>query len=87
MEEAGFEGIGVYITRRQNTVAQYIETRPILDLCEQSVWRLGAWVSWRWWYQEGIDLEGGSDRAVAALDGQKDKCGEEASQEDTTVGY
>ena len=32
MEEACFEDIGVYITRRQNTVAQYIETRPILDL-------------------------------------------------------
>ena len=40
MEEAVFEDIGVYIKKRQNTVAQYIVTRPILDLCEQSVQRL-----------------------------------------------
>ena len=36
MVEAGFEGIGTYITRRQNTVAQYIATRPIIDFCERS---------------------------------------------------
>ena len=30
MVEAGFEGIGTYITSRQNMVAQYIVTRPIL---------------------------------------------------------
>ena len=34
IEEAGFKEIGVYITRRQNTVAQYIVTQQILDLCE-----------------------------------------------------
>ena len=27
----GLEEIGVYTARRQNTVAQYIETRPIMD--------------------------------------------------------
>ena len=31
--EAGFEEIGTYITRRQNTVVHYITTRPIMDLC------------------------------------------------------
>ena len=36
MGEAGFEGIMKYITRRQNMVAQYIPTRPIMDLCEWS---------------------------------------------------
>ena len=49
MLEAGFEGIGTYITRRQNTVAQYIATGPILDLCERSARRTGERVSWRWW--------------------------------------
>ena len=44
MEEAGFEEIGVYVTRRQNTFAQYIMTQPILDLCEKYVRRTGAWV-------------------------------------------
>ena len=34
MEEAVFEDIGVYIKKRQNTVAQYIVTQPILDLEE-----------------------------------------------------
>ena len=46
IEEAGFEEIGVYIQKRQNMVAQYIATRPILNLCEQSVWRPGTWNSW-----------------------------------------
>ena len=45
MVEVGFEGIGTYVTGRQNTVAQYIATQPILDLCDRSAWRLGAWVS------------------------------------------
>ena len=42
MAGAGFEEIGVYVTRRQNTIAQYIETRPIMDPCEKYVWRPGA---------------------------------------------
>ena len=33
MMEAGFEGIGTYITMRQNMAAHYIATRTILDLC------------------------------------------------------
>ena len=49
MVEAGFEGIITYITRRHNTVAQYIATRLILNLCERSTWRMGATVSQRWW--------------------------------------
>ena len=56
MVESGFEGIGTYITRRQNTVAQYIATQPILDLCERSARRPGARVSWRWWEQDGLYL-------------------------------
>ena len=66
-EEAGFEEIGVYITRRQNMVAQYIAIRPILNLCKRYVQRPGTWVSRRWWEQEGIDLEGVRERASAAL--------------------
>ena len=48
MAEADFEEIGVYVTRRQNMVAQYISTQTILDLYEGSVQRPGDWVSWRW---------------------------------------
>ena len=57
MQGAGFEGIRKVITRRQNTVAQYIATRPILNLCERATQRVGTRVSWRWWDQEVIDLK------------------------------
>ena len=40
--EAGLEGIQKSVTRRQNTFAQYIATRPILDLCERATRRPGA---------------------------------------------
>ena len=32
LEMVGLEEIGVYIVYRQNMVAQYIATRPIMDL-------------------------------------------------------
>ena len=47
MEEAGFEEMGEYVLNRQNKVAQYIVTRPILDLCEETVQRPGEWVAGR----------------------------------------
>ena len=34
MKEAGFTDVRTSINIRQNTVAQYIATRTILDLCE-----------------------------------------------------
>ena len=70
MEEAYFEEIMVYIKKRNNTVAQYILMRPILDLCKQSVRRTGAWVSWSWWEQDSIDLGGSREIVSAALDGR-----------------
>ena len=45
MGGAGFEGIRKYVTRRQNTSAQYIVTRPIMELYEQSTRRPEARVS------------------------------------------
>ena len=36
MAEARFKKIGTYVTRRHNTVAQYIATRMILDLYKWS---------------------------------------------------
>ena len=67
MGEAGFKGIKKSITRRQNTIAQYIATRPILDLCERSAQWSGARVSRRWWEQAGIDLEGEKKRVIEAV--------------------
>ena len=45
-------------------VAQYIETRPILDLCERATRRPGAKVYWRWWDKADIKLEGAKKRAA-----------------------
>ena len=47
-EEAGFQTMEEYIRRRQNTFAQYIATRSLLDLCEGSERapgvRVGMWL-------------------------------------------
>ena len=59
-------GIRTSILRRQNTVAQFIATRPILDLCKQATRRPGARVSLWWWEQTGIDLKGAREKAAAA---------------------
>ena len=57
MEEAGLTEIRTSIQIRQNTFAQYIATRPLLDLCEGVIQREGARVALRWWEQSGIDWE------------------------------
>ena len=67
--EVGFDRIRTYITRRHNTVAHYIVPQPILDLCVQYTWSLGARVSLRWWEQDGLYLEGAKKRAAAESDG------------------
>ena len=57
MKEAGLTDIHKSIQRRQNTVAQYIATRTLLDLCEGSRQREGARFTLRWREQLGIDWE------------------------------
>ena len=44
MQEAGLEEVEAYVLRILIMVAQYISMRPILDLCEEALWRPGAWV-------------------------------------------
>ena len=65
MKEAEIVRIWTSILRRQNTVAQFIATRPILDLCKGSVRRPGARVPRRWWEQTGIDWKGAREKAAA----------------------
>ena len=55
MKEAGFTDVRTSINRRQNTVAQYIATRPLLELCKGTTHQDGARVTMRWWDQKGID--------------------------------
>ena len=68
MEEAGFEELGIYIQKRQNTFAQYIAMRPILDLCERSVWSPVPCIFRRWREHEGINLGGVRKWAAVATD-------------------
>ena len=49
MKEAGLTDIRTSIQRRQKTVAQYIATRPLLDLCVGARQREGVRVTLRWW--------------------------------------
>ena len=57
MKVSGFKDIRMSINTRQNTVAQYIATRPLLVLCEGTKQIGGARVARRWWDQKGIDWE------------------------------
>ena len=57
MKEARLTDVRTSINRRQNKVAQYIATRPLLDICKGAKQREGAWVTLRWWDQSGIDWE------------------------------
>ena len=42
IREAGLEEVDTYIMRRQNKDDQYIVTRPIIELCEEALQRLGT---------------------------------------------
>ena len=67
MKEAGIVRIRTAILRRQNTVAQFIATRPIMDLCEKAIIRPGARVPMRWWEQTRIYWKGAREKAEAAV--------------------
>ena len=55
LKEAGVVRARTLVLRRQNTVAQFIATPPILGLCEVAEWRRETRVPQRWWEQSGID--------------------------------
>ena len=68
-EEAGLLTMKEYIRRRQDTVAQYIDTRSLLDLCEGSERAKGEQVGMWWWEQVVINLEGAKEAAAATAEG------------------
>ena len=57
IKEGVLTDVRTSINRRQNRVAQYIATRPLLDFCEVAKQREGVRVALRWWDQLGIDWE------------------------------
>ena len=54
-KDAGIVRARTSVLRRQNTVAQFVATRPILVLGEETERRGGTWVSQRWWKHPRID--------------------------------
>ena len=48
----------MYIDRRQNTLAKYIETCLIMDLYLTAEWNPGIQLSRRWWDQSALDILG-----------------------------
>ena len=80
MKEVGVVRIRTLILRKQNTVAQFIATRPIMSLCEVTERRAGTRVPMRWWEYTGIDWKADREKA-AAKDGDDE---EEAAEPDLT---
>ena len=78
MKEAGIVRIRTSILRKQNTVAQFIATRPIMGLCEAEVRRPGARVARRWWEQTGIDWKAAREKAT---ENEEDEAAEAAETE------
>ena len=79
MKEAGITYVQTSINRRQNTVAQYIATQSLLDLCKGATQKEGARVTLRCWEQKGIYWEKAKAREAeteSASDSGKDMEGE-----------
>ena len=70
-EEAGFEAIEEYIWIKQNTVAQFIATRMLFYLCEETKRTPGVWVVMLWWVQAGLDMAGVRETAAASAEADR----------------
>ena len=85
MAEVGLQGVETYISCLHNTMAQYIATGPIMDLCLESKWKPGPIVTMLWWEQGGLDLEG---TRMASLEAEQMEKGEETDRiENATENY
>ena len=82
MEEAGLQEVETYLSRRRNTLAQYIATRPIIDLWLAKNWRPGPRLAMQWWEQEVLYLEG---MRTEAQEGERTKGGEETYRTETVT--
>ena len=58
MVEAGFKEVETYVSRRQNTVTQFIANRSIMDLCLLEERRPGSRVTNQWWEHDRLYVEG-----------------------------
>ena len=58
MGGGGLKDIETYISRWKHIIAQYIKTRPILDLLLEAAQRPGAQVKSMWLEQGGLKIAG-----------------------------
>ena len=65
-QAAGSVRVRTSVLRRQNTVTQFVVTRPILALCEGLERWGGTRVPQRWWEQKGIDWKLARERTENA---------------------
>ena len=95
LKEAGVVRIRTSILRRQNTVAQFIATRPILGLCEVTERRPGTRVPRRWREQTGIhwkaaravaEAAAAKNREYAAMAGEPELTGSYSEPKTTAQG-
>ena len=63
-----------------------IATRPILDLCEWSDRKPGAWLYRQLWGKDGLELEGAKERAAADLDRKEAQSEEEGLAQEEKTG-
>ena len=68
LKEAGVVRARTSVLRRQNTVAQFIATQPILGICKVAERRWGTRVPQRWWEQAGIDWSLAREKAAEAAE-------------------
>ena len=73
IQEAVFEDMETYISRRNNIVAQFIATRSILDVCLGMDRHPGVRVAKWWWYQERIDPVGVREEAATGKREEADR--------------
>ena len=81
MAKVGLQKVETFISRCQNTVAQYIATRPIMDLNLAAKRKPDPRVAMQWWEYESIDLKG---MRAAAQEAEKKEGYEEKEDTDGT---
>ena len=65
----GLEEVDTYVLHLYNTIAQYIATRPILEICLAAERRLGVCVNRRWWEQASLNFGKESGREAEGVGG------------------
>ena len=86
MAEAGLQEVDTYVSCRQNMTAQYIETRPIMDLCLAADRILGTRVSNQWGGSVGSGLGGDVDDGLGGGTGGERKGGRRGGDGDIFLG-